>query len=202
MPAAANNINESLRIINYLLEWDEPADEEPRVAPEELPLRLGVALLRLVVPLFLLTVEVEPEADCVVILVLVEPELRTLLLVVLETLPVLLEGVLPEDALRLLVVALRLEVALRLLEVALRLLDELLVRAEGEAVVYGEVEAETDDDDDADLRAFALAAEVVVVVPALARDWMSRALVTRLPLAAAGISAVRLVNDLSGCCWP
>ena len=201
MPAAANNINESLRIINYLLEWDEPADEEPRLAPDEL-LRLGAALLlgaalplRLVVPLFLLTVEVEPEADCVVILVLVEPELRTLLLVVLETLPVLLEGVLPEDALRLLVVALR-------LEVALRLLDELLVRAEGEAVVYGEVEAETDDDDDADLRAFALAAEVVVVVPALARDWMSRALVTRLPLAAAGISAVRLVNDLSGCCWP
>ena len=126
------------------------------------------------VPLFLLTVEVEPEADCVVILVLVEPELRTLLLVVLETLPVLLEGVLPEDA--------------------LRLLDELLVRAEGEAVVYG--------DDEADLRAFALAAEVVVVVPVLARDWMSRALVTRLPFTAAGISAVLVVNDLSGCCWP
>ena len=124
------------------------------------------------VPLFLLTVEVEPE-DRVVILVFVEPELRTLLLVVLET-------------------------------PALRLLDELVALLDVPAVVVLDVdEAE---DDDADLRAFELAAEgavvVVVVVPALERDWMSRALVTRLPFAAAGISAVLVVNDLSGCCWP
>lgn len=122
------------------------------------------------VPLFLLTVEVEPE-DWVVILVFVEPELRTLLLVVLET-------------------------------PALRLLDELVALLDVPAVVVLDVdEAE---DDDADLRAFELAAEgavvVVVVVPALERDWMSRALVTRLPFAAAGISAVLVVNDLSGCC--
>lgn len=119
-------------------------------------------------PLFLLTVEVEPE-DWVVILVFVEPELRTLLLVVLET-------------------------------PALRLLDELVALLDVPAVVVLDVdEAE---DDDADLRAFELAAEgaVVVVVPALERDWMSRALVTRLPFAAAGISAVLVVNDLSGCC--
>lgn len=121
-------------------------------------------------PLFLLTVEVEPE-DRVVILVFVEPELRTLLLVVLET-------------------------------PALRLLDELVALLDVPAVVVLDVdEAE---DDDADLRAFELAAEgavvVVVVVPALERDWMSRALVTRLPFAAAGISAVLVVNDLSGCC--
>lgn len=94
-------------------------------------------------PLFLLTVEVEPE-DRVVILVFVEPELRTLLLVVLET-------------------------------PALRLLDELVALLDVPAVV-------------------------VVVVPVLERDWMSRALVTRLPFAAAGISAVLVVNDLSGCC--
>lgn len=106
-----------------------------------------------------------------VILVFVEPELRTLLLVVLET-------------------------------PALRLLDELVALLDVPAVVVLDVdEAE---DDDADLRAFELAAEgavvVVVVVPALERDWMSRALVTRLPFAAAGISAVLVVNDLSGCC--
>lgn len=117
-------------------------------------------------PLFLLTVEVEPE-DWVVILVFVEPELRTLLLVVLET-------------------------------PALRLLDELVALLDVPAVVVLDVdEAE---DDDADLLAFWLAVEVVVVVPALERDWMSRALVTRLPFAAAGISAVLVVNDLSGCC--
>lgn len=119
-------------------------------------------------PLFLLTVEVEPE-DWVVILVFVEPELRTLLLVVLET-------------------------------PALRLLDELVALLDVPVVVVLDVdEAE---DDDADLLAFWLAVEVVVVVvvPALERDWMSRALVTRLPFAAAGISAVLVVNDLSGCC--
>lgn len=104
-----------------------------------------------------------------VILVFVEPELRTLLLVVLET-------------------------------PALRLLDELVALLDVPAVVVLDVdEAE---DDDADLLAFWLAVEVVVVVPALERDWMSRALVTRLPFAAAGISAVLVVNDLSGCCWP
>lgn len=96
-----------------------------------------------------------------VILVFVEPELRTLLLVVLET-------------------------------------PALLLLADG-VVVLDVDEAE---DDDADLLAFWLAVEVVAVVPALERDWMSRALVTRLPFAAAGISAVLVVNDLSGCCWP